>query len=239
MLDENAPLSLYQQLREIFAEKIAAGEWRIDEKIPSEAELCTQYSVSRITVRQALDRLKDDGLLYRKQGRGTFVTQPKVEQTLNRFYSFSDDVLKKGAVSSAKVIDLRPLRCSGPLAEALELPPGTPLLALKRLRLADGDPFAVEVSYLPASLFPGFSREDVAKNGLYNTFRTQYRVFPDKASETIEAVIIDAESAKYLHTSRSSAGFHLTRTTRAAGTVVEYCDSIVRGDRYKYTIELR
>ena len=92
MLDDKAPVSLYYQLKEEMKEKIKAGEWPAEFKIPPERELCSIYGVSRITVRQALEDIKREGYIYSKQGRGTFVTRPKIELDLEKFYSFSEDM---------------------------------------------------------------------------------------------------------------------------------------------------
>lgn len=92
MLDEKSSIPLYSQLYQKMLENITSGLWQDGFKLPTEVELCQQYGVSRITVRMAMDKLNSQGYLYRKQGRGTFVTRPKIEQKLAYFYSFSDNI---------------------------------------------------------------------------------------------------------------------------------------------------
>lgn len=97
-LDERSPMSLYYQLKTILAEKIHSGQWKVNDRIPTERELCDAYGVSRATVRLALGELENEGLLYRKQGKGTFVAAPKIEQLLSGFYSFSEEKIGRASV---------------------------------------------------------------------------------------------------------------------------------------------
>ena len=99
LIRQNSPVALYYQLKSILAQKIMNNEWQVGDRLPSEFELCKEYGVSRITVRQALAELEKDGLIKRRQGVGTFVTVPKIEQQLTSFYSFSEEFRKRGLES--------------------------------------------------------------------------------------------------------------------------------------------
>ncbi|NJD01194.1 MAG: GntR family transcriptional regulator [Ruminiclostridium sp.] len=174
MLDEKLPVSLYYQLKEILIKKIKGNEWPVNTRIPTERELCELYRVSRITVRQALDELEKGGYLYRKQGKGTFVTIPKLEQRLGSFYSFSEEIRKMGAVPEANILEFIILESSDRISEILKIERGGKVYGINRLRKADKEPFAVETSYIPVAVAPGLVRESVEKDGLYNTLKTAY-----------------------------------------------------------------
>lgn len=238
MLNEKAPVALYYQLKEILVDKIKNNEWEIDSKIPTERELCDLYKVSRITVRQALKELDDEGFLYRKQGKGTFVTAPKIEQRLSKFYSFSEEIRNMGYTPSTKAIEFKKVTIDENIAKHFNEKVSV-VYCIKRLRLANNEPFAIETSYIPCDLCPGMTADEVTAKGLYNTMKTMYNLIPNEAIETFEAVIINPGDALHLHVSKNSPGLLLERTTYANQRIVEFCHGIIRGDRYKYQVVLK
>ena len=240
MLDEKLPVSLYYQLKEILIKKIKENQWPVNTRIPTERELCELYRVSRITVRQALDELEKEGYLYRKQGRGTFVTVPKLEQRLGSFYSFSEEIRKMGAVPVANIIEFNIMESSDRISGILEIKKGEKVYGIHRLRKADKEPFAIEVSYIPTAIAPGLERESIESDGLYNTLKISYGIVPDEAWESFEAVLVaDEKNAGLLGVKKNSAALKIERVTRSKGGVVEYCEGLIRGDRYKYNIVLK
>jgi GntR family transcriptional regulator len=239
MLDEKAPVALYYQLKEILFAKIKSNEWPINSKIPTERELCELFKVSRITVRQALSELEQEGYLYRKQGKGTFVTAPKIEQRLAHFYSFSEEIKEMGYSPSSKMLAFSIMKADENIAKNLGLNKGDLVYSIKRLRLANEEPFAIENSFVPYEVCPGLSPEEIVAKGLYNTMNTNYGLVPNEAIETFEAIAINADSAHYLDILKDSPGLLLERVTRANQTIVEYCQTTIRGDRYKYQILLK
>lgn len=238
MLNEKAPIALYYQLKEILVEKIKSNEWEIDSKIPTERELCDLYKVSRITVRQALEELENEGFLYRKQGKGTFVTAPKIEQRLSNFYSFSEEIRNMGYTPDTKIIDFKIIASDEVIAKHFNKN-GANLYCIKRLRLANNEPFAIETSYIPCDICPGLTAAEIAAKGLYNTMKTKYDLIPNEAIETFEAVIINPGDASHLNVNKNSPGLLLERTTYANQRIVEFCHGIIRGDRYKYRVTLK
>lgn len=240
MLNEESPLALYHQLKNILIKKIKSNEWPVNTKIPTERELCETYAVSRITVRQALNELGKDGYLYRKQGKGTFVTTPKIEQRLGKFYSFSEEIRKMGFTPGTEVLDFRLIDCDkDSIAAGLNMDKHEKVYSIRRRRLADGEPFAVETSYIPYNICPDLNKESISTEGLYNSLKNNYGINPDEAVETFEAVLINENNANELSTSVNLPGISLERFTYAKGRVVEYCRSIIRGDRYKYKVVLK
>ena len=238
MIDENSPFSLYFQLKNIFIKNIKNDIWKVHTKIPSERELCESYGVSRITVRQALKELEDEGLLYRKQGKGTFVTIPKFNQRLSKLYSFSEEITKMGSVPAMKILSFNLIKADSVLADRLNIEPGDKAFEIRRLRMADGEPFAVEISYIVQKYARALTEEAVRQSGLYNALYATCGITPDWATETFEAVIITNQEAELLKVHRKSAGLHLERTAWANEKTLEYCISTIRGDKYKYTVKL-
>lgn len=239
MLDEKAPVTLYFQLKEIIINKIKSNEWPIESRIPTERQLCDIYKVSRITVRQALGELEQEGFLYRKQGKGTFVTVPKIEQRLSKFYSFSDEISRMGHVPATKILVFTTIEADDAIARNLNVEKDSIIYRIKRLRLANNEPFAVETSYIPGNMFNDLKEDEIASYGLYNTLKQKYNVKPDEADETFEAVLISIEDAHFLQINKNSPGILLERFTHAGGKTIEYCRSIIRGDRYKYKVTLK
>lgn len=210
-LDADSPIALYFQLKQIIMDKIRSGEWAAYSRLPTESEFSQTYEISRATVRQALNELEYEGYIMRKQGRGTFVKPMKIEQKLNDFYSFSEEIRKMGYTPSTKVYDFQVIVSDEKLSSIMNIPLNTPLYWIKRIRLANGEPFAVEDSYIPCSACPGLSQENIESKGLYDTMRDVFHFYPDTMDETIEAVLIPHASAELLHTQVRAAGLFLRR----------------------------
>ncbi len=238
MLDENSPLSLYYQLKNIIIDNIKQKVWDVNSKIPPERELCDIYHVSRITVRQALKELEDEGYLYRKQGKGTFVTGQKFVQRLSKFYSFSSEIRKMGAVPGAKILSFEVVPAGTAVADKLKIPADEKVFAIKRLRLANDEPFAVETSYIVYKYAKKLTRDAVDRLGLYKALEQDCDVVVSDAIETFEAVNLNGVDAEYLDVSKKTAALHLDRIASFEGKIIEYCNSKIRGDKYKYTIQL-
>lgn len=238
-MDEKSPISLYYQLKDIIISKIKTDEWPIDMKIPTERELCNMFNISRITVRQALKELQDEGCIRRKQGKGTYVAAPKYEQHLNSFYSFSEEIRKLGAVPSTNIIYFQILESNESISQILNIDEGSSVFSIRRLRLANKEPFAVETSYIPYDLAKQLTKDSVEKYGLYNSLKDICGIVPDEAEETFGALLTDYESSLYLKVKNHSAALSLERVTKARGSIIEYCISIIRGDMYKYKVVLK
>lgn len=238
-LDETSDTSLYSQLKNIILDNIKSGKWPLNSKIPTEVQLCEMYHVSRITVRQALNDLKQAGLLYRKQGKGTFVREPKLEQNLNRFYSFSTEIQKMGYTPNTIMLDFRVIPASPDIVQKLGLEPGSRVYSITRLRLADKEPIVYETSYLPFAISDSIKKQDVEHFGLYNTLIKVLGCHPNRAEESFEAILMNKKDAKYLDGKPKDAALRLERYTYADSKLVEYCISIIKGDKYVYKITLK
>ncbi len=208
--------------------------------MPSEAELVEQYQVSRATVRQALDELVSDGLIQRKQGRGTFVSPPKVEQGLVRIVSFTEDMRRRGLEPGTKLRSAGLIPATDILARHLEIPVDEPLAKIERLRLADGEPVSIEISYLVHRYCPGILEQDYTSQSLRKMLEDQYGVRISSARQSIRAISATNDMAKALSVENNVALLYIERISYTEYDVpIEYLRLFHRGDRYTLHGELR
>ena len=239
MLDKRSHLPLHQQLKAAIEDRILSGEWLPGTQVPSERELCEQYQISRITVRQALTALVMEGSLVRTQGRGTFVASPRIEQQLTQLTSFTQDMRARGKRPSAQVLEAGSIPALPPVSRALRIKVGESVIMLKRLRLADGEPVAIETAYLLESRCPGLLKENLAARSLYDILTKKYDLKPVRARQQIEAIACPTAEAKMLGTRRGAPVLHIRRTTcDHDGRPFELVESFYRGDRYTFYAEL-
>lgn len=236
---DEVPVPLYYRIREDLRELIGAGQLKPGDRISSERELCMQYGVSSITVKRAVLDLVRDGLLYRVPGKGTFVSQPKMERDLSRLTSFTEEMLHHGLKPNSRVLDARIIPATGTVAKNLDLPPGEEVISLERVRFANGEPLMLEKTFLPHRLFSGLLSQDLATQSLYHFITEKYGVSLVKARETLEPVIINNNEAQNLALEAGAPGLLLELVAYTeSGRPVEYTKAIVRGDRCKYYIEM-
>lgn len=144
-----------------------------------------------------------------------------------------------GYTPSTKILCFKTINPGQNVSKHLSIPADSAVYSLKRLRLANGEPFAIETSYIPVRICPKMTKGMISSNGLYNALKNSYGIAPDEAEETFEAVLIEGENALYLDINKNAAGIYLERITRANNKTVEFCESIIRGDRYKYKVFLK
>lgn len=231
---------LYHQIKEELLDEIKGGRLRPGQRVETEQALMARHGVSRATVRQALGQLIAQGYLEVRRGLGTYVAGPKIEQGLLGFYSFSREVERMGMRPGTRLLGLAVEPVPDAVAAALELAPGTPVTALRRLRLADDEPLIVETSYLPAERFPRLPEHDFDHQRLYDILTVDYGARPVRAREVFEPVLLSSEEAEVLGKRPGDPGLLIERTAfDADGRPVEFCRSVVRGDRCRYFVELR
>ncbi|MRH43293.1 UTRA domain-containing protein [Aquibacillus halophilus] len=238
-LDFDTFTPLYHQLREIIIKYIESGEWKPGDKIPSELFMQKQYNISRNTVQAALDDLVKDGMLERKKGLGTFVTKPKIEQSLTTFYSFSKVMKSKGLKSEDIVLNISKTKASKLVAKQLGVKTSEEVFALQRVRKANNEPIILETSYLPKSIVPDLMNYDLNEVSLYDYLEKNFGIIVMKAKESFEPVLTSKDESKYLEVEAGSPSLMLDRVAYDQfGRTVEFCRSIVRGDRCKFYTEL-
>jgi GntR family transcriptional regulator len=211
----------------------------VGEAIPSERQLTRELGVSRLTVRAALDDLVREGLLVRKHGSGTFVSQPKIAQELT-MTSFTEDMQRRGMVPGSRTLELRVAPAGAHLGRLLHVSPSEAVMIISRLRLADSETMAIETLHVRASLVPGLTAPDLERQSFYEILEERFGITIVGGQQTIEPTVTNEEESAALGVPLHSPAFLCERTTRSAtGEIVEYVRSIYRGDRYKLVTELR
>lgn len=237
-IDKDNAAPLYSQLIDIIIEKIENGEYKGNDKVNSERELCQKYDISRSTVRQAIQELTREGYLYSVQGKGTFISPEKFKQNLLNFYSFTEEMKKQGKTPKSKVLDFEIINSDEILSEKMKINKGEKLLKFTRLRLADDIPMMLETTYLSFLKFPYITKEQLEKNALYDILNDIYNIKLTSAEEIFQAVLTNENEAEILNYDYLKPSMMIERITYSKEEIVEYTKSIARGDRFKYSVLL-
>jgi GntR family transcriptional regulator len=232
---DDGPRPKHVQLTDVLAE-LATRDLGPDAAIPSERELMTTYDVSRATVRKAIDSLVAGGLLHRIQGKGTFVARPRVESHLH-LASFSDDMRRRGLEPSTRLVLVDEERPPAEVARSLRLGARGTAWRIDRVRLADGQPMAIEQGWYPCSLLPGLDTADLT-GSLYTLFAGRYDLVIDSAEQTLWGEAAEGATARRLEAPVHTPLLVFRRVSTAAGRPVEYVVSRYRGDRYQVHMSL-
>jgi GntR family transcriptional regulator len=228
----------YSQLRQILREQIRS--WAAHTAIPSEAELCRDYAVSRTTVRKALDQLIHEGLLYRIQGSGTFVSQPKLSgRYVQSFAGVYEDMLSQGLPVRTRVLEQGFLPAGVAIAESLGVEPGESVFRIARLRLISEEPNHITISHLPGDRFPGINEQDFSKRSLYKVLREDFGVQFTSGRRWVEARTSTDEEAQILGIEPEVPLLILSGTfSDAEGKPVEHGIAKYRSDRSQLEIQI-
>lgn len=238
MIDKNSSIPLYQQLKDILQNKIET-ELEPGDMLPTEPEIEEMYNVSRMTVRRAIHELVLDGLIYKKQGKGTFVQEQKIVYNVERITSFTEEMEEKGITLETTSVDVTEISPSGKLSEKLNLEPNEKLLRIRRIRSVNNEPFTIMVNYLRSKYVPGLSKKGLKQESLYKLLEDEYNIILERAEETVEAREATELEAELLNINVWSPVLYLQRRSYMSGDIpIEYTNVTIRGDRYKYHVNL-
>jgi GntR family transcriptional regulator len=240
MTREEKAKPLYQIVAESISAQVRSGQLEPNQRLPSESELCQEYSVGRNTVRHAISELVNDGILRTVPGVGTFVVDTRLDKTAEYLFGFSQEMQFLGKEITSQVIDATIIPADAFLSRRLQIQLGAEVVFLNRVRQMDGEPTAIERSYLPHELCPGILEYDFSEKSLYETLSTVYDKRLDHAEQVIEASLATPEVSELLGLTPPAVVFVFRRETRmASGQVVEYVDSELRADRFRFYTNLR
>jgi len=239
VIDKNSPMPYYQQLAELLSREIAERESQGEVyQLPSENELAEHHGIVRATVRRALDVLERDGWIFREKGKGSFAAVRRVEHELTQLVSTTEDMRQRGWSLTTQVVSLEQVPSAPYIAHALELPEGTPVYELCRLRIVDDEPLSLQTAYLPIELCPKLEENDLTKS-LYRLLETRYRLRLWTGKEVLRARCAAPHEAKLLQIRKNMPVMYMERVTYAAnGVAVEYLEAVWRGDRYDFKVTL-
>jgi len=234
----DSEMPLYTQLIGIIKRSITSGEAGVGALLPSEAELCRAYGISRNTVRQAIGALEEDGFVVRKRGKGTFVADPTTRRKSVQ-YSFTTEISQMGKTPSSTLVTFDVISVSPRIREIMDLSHDAKLYCFTRVRNVDGKPLIVETSYYPQDIYPNLTREMLQTHSFYSLLY-HVGVVPFSAEESYEAVLLgDREAALLDCKSGVPAFFHQRRTTNENGRIYEYTTSYMRADRVKLDVRFQ
>jgi GntR family transcriptional regulator len=232
-------IPLHHQVANDLRERIESGAWRPGQRIPGEQELTDLYGASRTTIRQALASLAQEGLISREPGRGSFVRDPTITAGPRNLTSFSQEMRARGLEPSSRVLSIGIEPADEQVAAKLDLPEGSSVVRLERLRFGNGEAIGLQVAFLPAGAFPGLADVDFSKASLYGELERRYDTVVEEAEETYLATRIEAATARLLDVPDGAPGLMVERVAWAGGRPVEFTRSVMRGDRYRVQVRLR
>ena len=212
MLKQDAITPLYVQLMEELETSIRNGVYKPGDKIMTEAEMAREYGVSLITVRKAVGSLMEKGLVVRKQGKGTFVTKPKYSRNMKKLQSFTEMCEQMGVKPGARVLENRLIAADKKVADRLGIEPGSNVVYISRLRLADGEPVQVEKSYFPLK-YAFLLEEDLNDGSMFECLKEKAGAKVASSEKMIElcrataeeAALMDVKKGDYLLFVKSTA----------------------------------
>jgi GntR family transcriptional regulator len=239
-IDFKSNIPYYVQLTNRIKEKILQKTWKPGCQIPGEMELCDEYGISRTVVRQALRELALDGLIIRRKGKGTFVAEPKVSEGLaQKLTGFYQDMIERGLRSSTKVLHQRVVPCTEKVAGYLQIPAGTKVININRLRFVEDTPIHLVDSFVPFDLCPRLADVDLTDRSLYEFLEHEYGLFITRGRRYIEAVAANEVESKLLQIELAAPLVMLDSISYLEnGTPVEYYHAVHRGDRTRFEVEL-
>ncbi|MCR8724622.1 GntR family transcriptional regulator [Frigidibacter sp. ROC022] len=236
--DRNRPEPLWHQTEQALRDMILRGEWQDGDKLPNETRLTEMLGVSRITLRHALRRLEESGHLRREHGRGTFVRRSTIVAGIRGLTSFTQEMAYLGeevGTSGTRAVEVP---AEDDIAEALNIEPGAPVIKLRRIRLANGNPIGVQTAYLPSERVPGFLPISGELASLYDLLRQRWSITPESAEELYRVGTVAPEDAADIAVAAGSPAFEVHRTTSDSLGPFEYVQSTMRADRYEIRSKL-
>lgn len=237
--DKSSPVPLYRQIRQWLRDQIASGVLKPNARVPSERALAATLSISRMTVRAALEEMIREGVLYRVPGKGTFVAPPRLEQPLHMLTSFTEDMLARGLRPGGRVLFQGLVVAPDHVLEVFGIAPGERVIKLERLRLADGEPMSIETAFLRPDKCRFILESNLDDHSLYKLLR-EHGIRLAWAEQSVGARLPSPREAQLLGIPGTVPVITTVRVTHvASGEVVEYVTSSFRSDRYTFRAFMR
>lgn len=239
MLDTNSSIPLYEQLKTAIKEGIQAKVYRPGERMPSELELEAMYKVSRITVRRAVKELCDEGILVRRQGKGTFVLDTADYRRLDREAGMGvhDFMALSGRTARAEILEKTIIKPTPGYAKDLHIDPMDDVIYLKRLMFVDEVPMMIDTSYLPLKRFPGMYDKLVGDVALFRVIQQDYGVKLERYYKVLKVQKANKEMSRHLNCKIGDPMFDLFKITYDGNQVPQNISiSIMRGENTYYVL---
>ena len=239
-LDLKSSRPLYIQVTDLIKDQIANKFWQLDEMIPSENELAAAYEVSVGTVKKALSKLVDEGILYRRQGKGTFVNRPDFKRSFMRFFRYGTDEDREGRFLSSRVLNSDIITPGKRIRDILKLADNDKTITINRIRYLNDLPLMLQDLYLPFKIFKGFDEIDISQELLYPIYDEKFNTPVVWADEYLWPTIANSSIAEALNINPGDPVISIERIVYTYGDEpVEFSSGIGRGDKFRYHIEIR
>lgn len=239
-LDRNSYLPLYAQVMDAIQSAIENGHGEPGEQLPGEPELCRIFNVSRTVIRQALRELEQEGLVVRLKGKGTFVAEPKIRESLvEELTGFYQDMQAKGHEPVSRVLKQEIVAAPRRVAGMLQAAIGAPVIQIDRVRYVEEEPIVLVTTYLPYELCPALLKADLTHSSLYAFLEQEYGMVIARGRRTFEAVAARREEAELLEVEVGDPLVLIDSVSYLPdGTPIEYYHALHRGDRSRFEVEL-
>lgn len=239
MLNRDNPVPLYHQLELILKENIESGVWNENERIPSEHDLSKQYGVSRVTVRAVLTKFVNDGFLYRIQGKGTYVSAPKIVTSNVSYTGIREQLETQGFNTTTKVIQITEIEANASVRKKLELDEGNDrVIYIERVRYVNDIPFSLHRSYLPEFIGASIDEDQLVDEQLCVILSRDYGLNRARVVETLESTIGDSYETSLLGINNNHPLLLLQDIIySSSGVAFEYSKVLFRGDKMKMKFE--
>jgi GntR family transcriptional regulator len=234
-----APQPLYARIKDTLRARILDGTYAPHSQMPSEYALCAMFDVSRITVRQALGDLQKEGLVFRLHGKGTFVSKPKAFQNVTSLQGFAEAMSAMGHEIVNQLLAFRIVEASSNVAHQLDLPEGTRVAEIHRVRLLDREPVSLELTWVAEPLGKRLAGADLGTRDIFLILENDCGVALGHADVSIDAMLADDEIAHALRVPAGSPVLRIERTTHdAQGTPIDFEYLYFRGDAFQYRLRV-
>lgn len=239
-IDRHSAAPMYDQLRQLIIDGIAREGLQPGDPLPGEHGLCERYGVSRTVVRQALAQLEHEGLVERVKGKGTFVSRPRTSESLvHTLVGLYDDVERRGGHVHSDVLRHERTVADEEIALALDIPVGSPVVVLERLRHVDEEPWSLSTTWMPDAVGSVTLGVDLSEASLYRLLADN-DIIATHGVRSAEATVATHEQAQHLGVSAGSALLRLRSVSRTDdGTPIEYFVAYHRGDRSRFEFQLQ
>jgi len=229
---------MHTQIREIIRRRVLDGTYAPHSQMPSESQMMEAFSVSRITIRQALGDLQKEGLIFKVPGKGSFVAKPKAFQNLSRLQGFGEAMGPSGYETFSQVLSMRQVSASDIVARRLQLAVGDPVYEIQRLRYLNREPISVDQSYFPLAIGERLSHEDLPARDIFVILENDFGLQLTHADLQIEAISADDFLARQLRIDEASPLLRIERLTYAGDQPIDFEFLYYRGDAFQYRLRI-
>ncbi len=239
LIDKESYIPYYVQIKHMLIDRIRNGTYQEHSSMPSEGSLAKEFTVTRMTVRKALDELKREGLIKSERGKASTISAEKIEQSLQRFYRFGKEIGDTGIAAQSRVVKRVQAVPPEEVLQIFDDLEGGEYYEIVRLRFYKDMPISLECLYIPCTAAPGIIDEPIEQVSIADLLEEKYGHQIEKATEYLYPRIADAYESEMLGVPVHSPIFQTERITRTVtGRIIEFRRSTIRGDKVKFSTEL-